>query len=260
MIVGIYLSGTGNTRHCVERLVHALDAKGEYFAIEDTAAITKIQQADMIVFGYPVQFSNAPIMVRDYIHNHSTLWNGKKILCLATMGAFSGDGTGCSARIFKKYGAHIVGGLHLKMPDSICDSRALKKSKEKNQLIINAANQKIDAAAMKMKHGKYPKEGLNFFYHVAGLLGQRLWFYTKTTHYSDKLTISNACTGCGLCQTLCPMENITLTVRNDTNTKKAIANDKCTMCYRCANACPQKAITLLGKKVWQQYNLSKVDL
>lgn len=42
------------------------------------------------------------------------------------MGAFSGDGAGCTARLLKKYGAIILGGLHIKMPDSVCDSKLLK--------------------------------------------------------------------------------------------------------------------------------------
>ncbi len=46
----------------------------------------------ILVLAYPVQFSNAPIMVRDFIRHYSELWKGKKVLCVATMGLFSGDG------------------------------------------------------------------------------------------------------------------------------------------------------------------------
>ena len=59
------------------------------------------------------------------------------------MGLFSGDGAGCSARLFKKYGANIIGGLHLKMPNCIGDVKALKKSLEENKLVVKKANIKI---------------------------------------------------------------------------------------------------------------------
>jgi hypothetical protein len=52
------------------------------------------------------------------------------------MGLFSGDGTGCSARLLKKYGAKIVGGLHIKMPDCIGDVKLLKKTLDANKNII----------------------------------------------------------------------------------------------------------------------------
>ena len=37
------------------------------------------------------------------------------------MGAFSGDGAGCTTRMLKRYGATILGGIHIHMPDSVCE-------------------------------------------------------------------------------------------------------------------------------------------
>jgi multimeric flavodoxin WrbA len=58
-----------------------------------------LENHDIIILGYPTQFSNAPFMVRDFIESNTSLWNGKKVFCVNTMGLFSGDGTGCTARI-----------------------------------------------------------------------------------------------------------------------------------------------------------------
>lgn len=199
-MIGIYLSGTGNTKHCVEKLIKALDETSQAIPMEDVRAIELVKSNQFIVIGYPTQFSNAPFMVREFIRSNADVWKGKQVLCVATMGAFSGDGAGCTARILKKYGADVVGGLHIRMPDSVCDSKLLKKSLSDNQKIVKAADCKIEATVAAVKNGKYPKEGLGFFYHVAGLLGQRLWFYHKTKHYSNKLKINDFCIGCGLCE------------------------------------------------------------
>ena len=69
-------------------------------------------------------------MVRDFIRKNRCLWNGKSVFCLNTMGLFSGDGTGCAARLLKKYGAQILGGVQIKMPDSVCDNK--QKNGESN--------------------------------------------------------------------------------------------------------------------------------
>ena len=128
-MIGIYLSGTGNTKHCIERLVKLLDQSAKTIPLENRNIISEIKNNDTIILGYPTQFSNAPVMVRDFIKLND-IWGNKRVLCVTTMGAFSGDGAGCTARILKKKGAIILGGLQIHMPDSVCDSKMLKKSIE----------------------------------------------------------------------------------------------------------------------------------
>lgn len=246
-MVGIYFSGTGNTRHCVNKFLEQYGAQTTAIPIEDAAAAKALQQNDYIVFGYPIYYSSLPKIVDDFIKNNSTYLKGKSIFVIATMGLFSGDGAGCSARLFKKYGAEVTGGLHVKMPDCIGDVKLLKKTLEENRRIIELADIKIAEAAAALKSGNPPKQGLGVFYHIAGLFGQRLWFRNKTKEYSDILRIDGSkCTGCGTCAKICPMKNMSLA------DGKAQANGRCTLCYRCAGSCPRRAVTLLGSEVHEQ--------
>ncbi len=215
-MIGIYLSETGNTKHCVEKLVNLLDDTARCIPLETPYIINMLENEN-------------------------------------TMGLFSGDGTGCTARLLKKYGAEILGGLQIKMPDSVCDSKLLKKGIEENRQIVKNADKRIEQTAEQIKRGIYPKEGLSFIAHIKGLFGQRLWFYRKTIYYTDKLKISDSCIGCGLCSKECPMKNIKM------KENRAVPGKRCTMCYRCISLCPQKAITLLGKKVQEQCRLEKYE-
>lgn len=245
-MIGVYFSGTGNTKHCIEYLLNGLDSNGISYALESKEVVNAIKYNDEIVFAYPVYYSNLPKIVRDFIINNASLWQNKKIFIVATMGMFSGDGAGCSARLFKKYGAKIIGGLHLKMPDCIGDVKLLKKSVKENQEMVINTHHKMDMAINKIKSGKYPKEGLNFFYHLAGLFGQRLYFSGKTRRYYTKIKVDdNKCIKCGLCVSLCPMSNISIE-------DKVRYHNKCTMCYRCFAHCPKQAITIIGKQVYEQ--------
>ncbi|GHU64038.1 iron-sulfur protein [Clostridia bacterium] len=245
-MVGVYFSGTGNTKYCVEKFLSYFN-ESQPISIENPDAVEAIKKSKNIILGYPIQYSNIPKIVRDFIHQNGTIFKGKKVFIISTMGLFSGDGAGCSARLLKKYGVTIVGGLHLKMPDCIGDVKALKKSLEANQQLVKNAEDKIKNAVDLLKRGKPTQEGLNVFYHIAGLFGQRLWFYGKTKNYTSKLKIDHKrCIGCGICVSLCPMSNLSI------SNQKAIPSNKCTMCYRCISNCPQKAITLLGKKIIEQ--------
>lgn len=251
-MIGIYFSGTGNTKYCVEQFVNHIDAAANCYAIEDDEAVIQIKKHEDIVFGYSVQYSNIPKFVKDFIQKHAELWKGKRIFVIATMGMFSGDGSGILARELKKYGADILGGLHVKMPDSIADEKLLKHSLEENKRTVALAAEKLKKAAAAFQNGKIPQEGIGFLSHLAGLFGQRLYFSQKTKQYSNKLKIDqNTCIGCGTCADLCPMDNI----------KKEgslfMPLDRCTMCYRCISRCPAQAITLLGKKVVDQSYIEK---
>lgn len=251
-MVGIYLSGTGNTKHCITKLLSAIDERAEAYPIESDSAIARIKENDTVIMAYPTQFSNVPYMVRDFIERNGDLWEGKKIFCVVTMGAFSGDGAGCSARILRKHGAIILGGLHIKMPDAVCDNKMLKRPLEENRRIVKEADKKIESVAAEIRNdNKYPQDGLSFAARLVGLFGQRLWFYNKTANYSHKLKISDDCIGCGICSSNCPMGNISIT------DGKAVPGDRCAMCYRCISHCPCTAITLLGNKVYEQCTYEK---
>lgn len=251
-MIGVYFSGTGNSRYALEIFLDKYGEPAKAFSIEDESIVSRINDSEEIIFSYPVQYSSIPKMLRDFIDRYRNLWQGKKIFVIATMGLFSGDGAGILARRLRRYGAEIIGGLHLKMPDSIADVKALKRPLEKNKELVKEAEDKIENAVWSMKNGRPPQEGIGLLYYMAGLFGQRLYFYSKTKHYTDKVKIdAEKCVGCGKCASLCPMEN--LSVKQNLVT----AGDRCTMCYRCVNICPKKAITLLGKKVVEQGTIEK---
>lgn len=251
-MIGIYFSGTGNTKYCIEKFMQAYDCTAETVSIEEENVVQKLGRQNEIVMAYPVQFSNIPKIVQDFIIESAAVWEDKKVFIIATMGLFSGDGAGILARLLKKYGAVVTGGLHVKMPDSIGDEKALKRTLTQNRELLSKAVQKIEKAVQEVKDNRAPQDGMGFMAHLAGLFGQRLYFYNKTKTYSNQLKIdSSKCVGCGKCVSICPMKNISL------REKKAVSGARCTMCYRCVNLCPQQAVTLLGKRVYEQCRVEK---
>ena len=251
-MTGIYFSGTGNSRYAAEVFCNLYDKDAKAFSIEDDRIIKAVEQEEMLVFAYPVQYSTVPKMLRDFISDNKELWKNKKVFIIATMGLFSGDGAGVLGRLLKKFGAETIGGLHLKMPDSIGDEKVLKRPLEKNRELVKEAEQKIEKAVQLLKSGKPPQEGIGIGYRLAGFFGQRLCFGHKTKKYSDKLRVDEEkCIGCGKCERLCPMHNIKVV------DKKVVQNARCTLCYRCINNCPKQAMTLLGKAVVEQSVIEK---
>lgn len=251
-MLGIYFSGTGNSRYTVEFFCKEYDESAKAFSIEDDKVITAIQNEETLVFAYPVKYSTVPKILRDFIIENKELWENKKVFAIATMGLFSGDGAGILGRLLRQYGAEIIGGLHLKMPDSIGDEKVLKRPLEKNKELVKKAEQKIRKSVQLLKSGEPTQEGIGILYRMAGFFGQRLYFGHKTKNYSSKLRVDeDKCIGCGKCEKLCSMNNIKIV------DKKVVQNNQCTMCYRCINNCPKQAMTLLGKTVVEQSVIEK---
>ena len=109
-MVGIYFSGTGNSRYAAELFCNEYDETAKAFSIEDDNVIEAVKNEDMLVFAYPVQYSTVPKILRDFIISNKEVWKDKKIFIIATQGLFSGDGAGIMGRILQKYGAEILGG------------------------------------------------------------------------------------------------------------------------------------------------------
>lgn len=253
-MIGVYFSGTGNTKYCIGKFLEYYNQNKEnkLYSIEDKNCIKEIKENDNIVLAYPIYYSDLPIIVRNFIVDNKEMFKNKNIFIIVTMGLFSGDGAGCSARLLKKYGANIIGGLHLKMPDCIGDVKALKKSFEENKEIVKSADIKIKETVDNIKNGQYSRDGLTFVSHLAGLFGQRLYFYKKTYRLKDKLKINyEKCISCGKCSNLCPMNNIKM------SDNKPLAQNQCTSCYRCISNCPKQAITLIGNEVLEQCTIEK---
>ncbi len=82
-MTGIYFSGTGNTKHCVEEFVRCFDTQNQAFSIETPEIDKLLANESTIVFGHPTHFSNAPKMVGDFILSRKELFRGKKIFIIA---------------------------------------------------------------------------------------------------------------------------------------------------------------------------------
>lgn len=59
-MVGIYFSGTGNSRYAVEMFCSEYDEGAKAFSIENANFIETVKNEEMLVFAYPVQYSTVP--------------------------------------------------------------------------------------------------------------------------------------------------------------------------------------------------------
>lgn len=91
-MVGIYFSGTGNSRYATEMFCNEYDEAAKAFSIEDDNVIDAVKNDEMLVFAYPVQYSTVPKILRDFIIKIKNFGGIRRFFlspqwdCLAVMG------------------------------------------------------------------------------------------------------------------------------------------------------------------------------
>ena len=110
-MIGIYFSGTGNTKYCLENFVALYDRNIEITPLEDTGTMEKVTYHKDIIFAYPIYYSNLPKIVRDFICENSDIKENVFSLlqqwdCLAAMvRAYLQD---CSRDTAHRYGVDFI--------------------------------------------------------------------------------------------------------------------------------------------------------
>lgn len=257
-----YFSGTGNTKWAAHQLATATGEQLRY--IPDELGNTEpyiLNEGERLGFCFPTHGWQPPRIVRDFIRRSTfnvqrSMVNGQwstYIYALTTCG----DNMGYAMRIFEKElgnkGLHTDARFALVMPESnVCFSFLHLDTDEK-------AKQKVEAARQRMTHichvVQQRQRGIEELvkgaipYTYTYIIGG---YYNKHLITDQHFWVDNeACIQCGLCQKLCPVDDI----------KGAppvwIHNGRCTNCLACYHHCPSHAIHW-GNMKRGQYLLSKL--
>lgn len=85
-MIGIYFSGTGNTKYCLEKFVALYDRNIEITPLEDEGTIEKVAHHKDIIFAYPIYYSNLPKPLQQDCSAHTCrclrLWKQPLLLSL----------------------------------------------------------------------------------------------------------------------------------------------------------------------------------
>jgi ferredoxin len=134
------------------------------------------------------------------------------------------------------------------MPNNVCNFFLTPlESEKKVAKYLAKADYKMQIVCSNIKAGVVKKRGFNIFSRILGL-PQGVFVPLLEKRARKTVKVNENCTQCGLCVSICPVNNLT-------NENGAITHrHNCVACYRCVNKCPAKAITALYRgRVKRQY-------
>ena len=233
----LYFSGTGNSKYIAELFSQQMDAPC-HSVEEDLDFAQLIHAEETIAFCYPVYMSRVPRILREFLDLHMASLKGKKVIIFCTQLLLSGDGARAFAALFPPGHIHVIYAEHFFMPNNVSNVFILPMTSHMGiQTCIARSQRKMQSVCRNIRAGTVKKRGFNMGSQALGLI-QGVFLSAVEKRANNSVKITDDCTNCGICVTVCPMDNLV-----SENGQITHAHN-CTMCYRCINQCPPKAITI----------------
>jgi len=233
-----YFSGTGNSLKIAWDLTKFL---GDADVIPIAKAVLEkeiIPDADRIGIIYPVYMWGMPLIVNRFIEKLKT---DKYIFAIANCGGMAAGALIHTKKRLEAAGMKLSSGFIVKMPGNYTPMYgAIPKEKQEKLFTKEEAKIKEIANIIKSREEKPIEKNsflVNFFFST--------FIYnmgsTKIPGADKDFWSNEKCTSCGLCEKICPVNNI-----NMANGKPSWKHH-CEQCMACLQWCPSEAIQF-GKK------------
>jgi ferredoxin len=251
-----YFSATGNSLVAAKDLAAELK-EAKIIPITKALKAGDEDSSDAIGIVFPVYMFGIPLIVADFLKSIKVK-PGAYIFTLATFGGLPGRAHTQSFEILKKRGIKLAAGFSVLMPGNYTPLYAAKPD-EAQQEIFKKEKLRIKAIARFVRERKEGVMEQKPF--LPNFLLYKLLYKSGTEQIplsAKGFWLTDACIKCGLCEKICPVENIIL------REGKPYWLGRCQHCMACLQWCPVEAIqykkTTVGRKRYHHPDISKEEI
>ena len=251
-----WFSATGNSFRAAQQIAEESGGKYELVKITDSLiASSPVIEDKEVGLVFPVYGWTLPQPVKDFIKK-AEFRNIEYCFGVITMGGAAGKAGLILKSLLKKRGIELSFFDRAAMPDNciyLFDTTSSKGEKHVSDFIEKGRDSLSKTAEKIGGKERQPGPGGNLFgYFLTYIVGSL--FSLQYRGFDKKFSVSNACTGCGICRDVCSVSNITIVEG------RPVFLDKCVICMGCINWCPVKAIDYKGKTAKRsQYHYPGLD-
>lgn len=221
-----YFSATGNSLQVAKTMAAMQEAELLSMPIHrGTVCNSKV-----IGFVFPTYFWGVPRTVAEFIKDLHVEEDRPYLFAVTTYGALHGGVLGHVSRLLNARGLNLNYGLPIQAVANFIEEYNPKVGSAKKNLAN--AEQLARKAAKEIMEGK---QNGPFRYSIWDKMFYKIYTGIKLNH-DEGFHVDDTCIQCGICQKICPNQNIVL----ECGSLKF--QHRCEHCVACINCCPQNAI------------------
>lgn len=229
-----YFSGTGNTLLIIRKMQEIFQQHGVNVRLQRIESCSPPQQVEpqsAVDLAFPVAEQGTYPFVWNFIKALPPS-NGAPIFMVDTMMGFSGGIVGPVRKIVTRKGYTPIGAKEIIMPSNLFP-KCIDPQKNADKLQEGFEQAEQYAIALLEERASWERIPLLSDCMSVFSRSELAWYFWRKGY---SLSIEReACSKCGLCAKLCPVNNIVMNEYPD-------YKGQCCICMRCVAFCPSKAI------------------
>ena len=232
----LFFSATGNTEFIARQL--ALKLGDDCLNLLDRVKRgdhTPLHSDKPFIICAPVYVCEMPRFLARYL-KQQTFTGSREVYFIFTSGGYAGISGQLAKAMVRKKKMKYLGHAEFKMPRNYVanDHYSMLPAEQVQERILNSCRHLEEVVADIQAGRKLKARHVWLLETIITVPFNPVW--SKLKYKTDDFYVTEGCVGCGRCERLCPLNNISLKER------KPVWGQECTHCMACIANCPTEAI------------------
>ncbi len=238
-----YFTGTGNSLKIAKEISDKLGDCELIPIARERKRKNITPTTEKVGFVFPLYYYGLPKIVKDFLQKIDLNLTRYHFAVITRAGDEDGSCFYQLRNIFNSKSKTLDLEFAIMMPNNFIIGYPAPTEEEQKELFENASkNVKKVSELIKQNKSYQAKARDQKYYRRFKRINEN--FHDLVNASDDKFYIDENCTSCGICERICPVNNIILI-----DGKPQWQHD-CQQCLSCINYCPEKAIKYQGKRVY----------